>query len=146
MTRMLSLPGWLMAVLLLVGCAATERSVAIDEPLVNTYWKLTHLGDAPVTPVEQRREAHLVLHVEDQRVAGSTGCNRLTGRYRLEGNRLGFDRLASTRMACPAGMQTEQAFLDALGRVTGWAVEGGQLVLTDAEGQVLARFRAVSLT
>ena len=104
--RMLSLSGWLLAALLLVGCAATERSVSVDAPLVNTYWKLTHLDDAPVTPVEQRREAHLVLHVEDQRVTGSTGCNRLTGRYRLEGNRLGFGRLASTRMACPTGIST----------------------------------------
>lgn len=144
MKRIVPISGMLLMALLMVGCASAER--AVDEPLVNTYWRLTHLGDAPVMVVEQRREAHFVLHTDDQRVMGATGCNRMTGRYRLEGDSLSFAQLASTRMACVEGMRTERAFLDALDRVAEWRVAGQQLTLIDAEGEVLARLEAVHLT
>ncbi|WP_108445133.1 META domain-containing protein [Halomonas denitrificans] len=144
MKRIIQVSAMLLVALLLAGCASTARTV--DEPLVNTYWKLTHLSDAPVTVVEQQREAHFVLRVDDQRVMGSTGCNRMTGSYRLEGDALSFEQLASTRRACADGMQTEQAFLDALGRVAEWRIEGQQLTLVDAGGEVLARLQAVHLT
>ncbi|GKW50845.1 META domain-containing protein [Halomonas sp. NCCP-2165] len=143
MKRMASLAMVLAFSLVMAGCAAMEAPV--DEPLVNTYWKLTRLGEAPVAGVDNRREAHLVLHVEDRRVAGSTGCNRLMGGYRLAGQALSFGQMATTRMACMAGMDTEQAFLAALERVAAWDVEGGSLTLTDAQGEVLARFEAVHL-
>lgn len=144
MKRIIPISALLLVALLLAGCASTAPTV--DEPLVNTYWKLTHLSDAPVTVVEQQREAHVVLHTDDRRVMGSTGCNRMTGRYRLEGDALSFEQLASTRRACVDGMQTEQAFLDALGRVAEWRVVGQQLTLLDADGEVLARLQAVYLT
>ncbi len=149
MKRIIQVSAMLLVALLLAGCAAAERTSAertVQEPLVNTYWKLTHLSDAPVTVVEQQREAHFVLHTDDQRVMGSTGCNRMTGSYRLEGDALSFDQLASTRRACADGMQTEQAFLDALGRTAEWRIVGQQLTLIAADGEVLARLQAVHLT
>lgn len=134
----------LMAVLM-AGCTAMAPAASVDEPLENTYWKLTRLGDAPVAVVDNRREAHLVLHAEEGRVAGSTGCNRLMGGYRLDGDALGFDRPATTLMACPEGMTTERDFLDALEEVAAWRVEGKVLTLSDADGEPLARFEAVHL-
>ena len=32
------------------------------EPLENTYWKLTRLGDAPITVASQQREPHVILN------------------------------------------------------------------------------------
>ena len=58
------------------------------EPLENTYWKLTRLGDAPVTVASQQREPHFILNPESRRVGGSGGCNRLTGSYELHGDQL----------------------------------------------------------
>jgi len=37
-------------------------------------------------------------------------------------------------------METEQAFLKALGQVSGWSITGRQLELEDAAGRVIARF------
>jgi len=76
-------------VCLVAGCA-----IQAPTPLENTYWKLTHLGDAPVTTPERQREAHFILHPADKRVCGSGGCNRFTGSYELEGDRLTFGRMA----------------------------------------------------
>jgi uncharacterized lipoprotein NlpE involved in copper resistance len=60
------------------------------EPLENTYWKLTRLGDGPVTVAAQQPEPHVILNPESRRVGGSGGCNRLVGSYERHGDRLTF--------------------------------------------------------
>jgi putative lipoprotein len=124
--------------------AMTLRMVG-SASLENTYWKLVRLAERPVTAPERQREAHLILHPADGRVSGSGGCNRLTGSYELEGERLTFGRMAGTMMACRDGMDTERAFLDALSRVRRARVLGQQLQLFDSEDKSVARFEAVYL-
>ncbi len=118
---------------------ASQTSTA---PLENTYWKLTHLGDAPVAVAPRQREPHLILNPLTRRVGGSGGCNRLTGSYQLSGDRVSLDSMATTLMACTDGMETEKAFLNALGRVTQWKTAGQQLELLDRSGNTIARFEA----
>ncbi|MDR5903193.1 META domain-containing protein [Halomonas icarae] len=148
MIRRLSLPALLLGAVTLAGCAgfdATSNGPG-DEPLENTYWKLETVGDREAIAIDEAREAHLVLHAEDSRLAGSTGCNRMMGQYELEGDRLSFAQVATTMMACPGEvMALERAFLDALGSVDTWQVDGKALTLVDAEGEALARFEAVHL-
>jgi len=113
--------------------------------LENTNWQLTHLGDAPVKFASQQEEAYFVLDPDTHRVSGSGGCNRIMGGYELAGYHLTFSQMASTMMACMKGMDTEKKFLDALGRVKTWKISGQQLLLSDAEGKVIARFSAVPM-
>lgn len=134
-----------LAAVVLTGCTATTERTAGDEPLENTYWKLTYLEGSAVEVVDNQREAHIVLHTEESRVAGSGGCNRLMGSYRLDGEALSFGQLATTMMACADGMQTEHAFLTALGDVSAWEVTGLNLTLKDGAGDELAHFEAVHL-
>ncbi len=108
--------------------------------LENTYWKLIELGGEPVDAVEGRREPHLVLHPDQGRVAGATGCNRLSGEYRRDGETLSLGPLATTRMACVPGHDLEPRFLSALEATAGYRVRADRLELVDAAGEVLARF------
>ena len=78
----------------------------------------------------------------DQRVAGFTGCNRLSGSYVLKGSELTFGTLAGTMMACVEGMETEKAYLEALAQVRSWRIIGMHLELTGRGRAVLARFEA----
>ena len=135
----------LLAAVALAGCTATAERTAGDEPLQNTYWKLIDLEGAAVEAVDNQREAHIVLHTEENRVAGSGGCNRLMGSYRLDGDALSFGQLATTMMACADGMQTEHAFLEVLENVSAWEVTGSNLTLKDGAGDDVARFEAVHL-
>jgi putative lipoprotein len=112
-------------------------------PLENTYWKLTSLGGSPIVSASRQREAHLILQPANRRVTGSGGCNRLSGSYQLNGDRISLGRVASTMMACVDGMKTEQAFLKALGRAIRWRISGQRLELLDAAGTPLASFEAV---
>jgi copper homeostasis protein (lipoprotein) len=114
------------------------------EPLENTYWKLTRLGDTPVTVASQQREPHFILNPKSRRVGGSGGCNRLMGSYELNGDRLTFGQMAGTMMACPEGMDTEKAFLQALGQVKQWKIAGQHLELFDAAGKLVAALKPVT--
>jgi putative lipoprotein len=115
------------------------------EPLENTYWKLTSLGDTPIRMASQQQEPHLVLNSESHRVNGSGGCNQLMGSYELKGDQLTFSQMAGTMSACLEGMETEKAFLDVLKQVNRWKVNGQQLELFDATCNLLASFEAYHL-
>jgi len=111
--------------------------------LENTYWKLIHLGNRPVTMASKQQEPHFALNSETRRVGGSGGCNRIMGGYELNGDSLTFKQMAGTMMACPEGMDTEKAFLQALSQATNWKITGQHLELYNAAGNTIASFEAV---
>lgn len=79
---------------------------------------------------------------EGGRMAGSTGCNRYTGPYTVEGDTLELGPVVSTRMACaPPADAVEAAFLAALERVTRWLGDADEVVLLADDGAELLRFR-----
>jgi putative lipoprotein len=123
--------------------AIPSRPNSGSAPLENTYWKLTSLGGSPVVTASRQREAHLILQPANRRVTGSGGCNRLSGSYQVNGDRISLGRVASTMMACVGGMKTEQDFLKALSKAIRWRISGQRLELLDAAGTPLASFEAV---
>ncbi len=112
------------------------------EQLENTHWKLIRLNDTPIVVASPQHEPTLIFDARSQRVSGSGGCNQVTGAYELSGEQLTFSHMASTRMACPQGMDTEAAFLRGLAKVNKWKIVGRDLELFDAEGKSIARFEA----
>lgn len=116
-----------------------------DSPLRDTYWKLVRLGDTPVRVAERQREPHLIFASGQPRVSGSGGCNRVTGSFQQDGDTLRLRQTAGTMMACPAGMEQEQLFLQSLEKVARYRIQGSHLEMLDAAGAVIARFEAVAL-
>lgn len=77
------------------------------------------------------------------RAGGSTGCNRWFSDTLREGDQLSFTGVGQTKMACPGARgQTEFAFLAALSRVARYRLDGKVLILSDINGQEVARFSA----
>lgn len=110
-----------------------------DASLESTRWRLTHLDGAPI-PGDLPKEPHLVFDPGTGRVGGSSGCNQVSGTYRIEGDSLALGELLGTLMACERGMDTEQAFLEALEQVQRWSISGTTLELLDSGGRGVARF------
>src|SRR4030095_13317181 len=108
-------------------------------PLENTYWKLTRLGGKPVSVAAKQPEPPFVLDNKTKRIAGSGGCNRFTGTYQQNGDRLTFGKMAMTFMACPEGMETERGFTAALEQVGSWKILGEHLELYAGRRGFLAR-------
>lgn len=129
--------------LMLRNVAATPPAAPAVAPqaaaaLENTYWKLMRIGTQPAVVYDFKREPHFVLHPPDGRVAGSGGCNRLVGSYSIDDNRISFGQVAGTMMACPQGMEQEQAFHQALISAVRWEITGETLQLFDADGASVA--------
>lgn len=125
--------------------APPARPPVAAADLVNTYWKLVELGGAPAAVSNGQREPYLTLQANERRLIGSGGCNRMGGSYQLQAGNLQFGPIAGTRMACPDGMDQEQAFFDVLGRIRHWTIKGQHLELSDDHGKVLARLQAISM-
>ena len=97
-------------------------------PLAYTEWTVIELDGEPVEIGADELAPSLVLDLEEARVTGSGGVNRLTGHFALSGDELRFGTLATTRMAGPENaMRREAAFLAALDRVTSYALDGRTL-------------------
>jgi uncharacterized lipoprotein YbaY/heat shock protein HslJ len=120
-------------------CAPT-----LHAELQDTYWKLIELGGEAVATPEGMREAHVILASDGSRAHGHAGCNNFFGTFQVREDELTFSALGSTMMACPEGMDTEQAFLQALGKTNRHEISGQFLTLY-ADDQPLARLEAVYL-
>ena len=132
------------AITLAAGCASTAPTSS-KASLTNTYWKLVELDGARVamTP-EQEREVRITLD-DNGKVTGFTGCNRVMGGYTVAAEVLRFTQLAGTRMMCPPpAMQLESAVLANLNSVTGFRIDGEQLILLK-DGAPVARYESVYL-
>jgi len=133
----------LAALLAFTACTSGPPPAKTTAELLNTYWKLTQLGEQVITTPEGAREIHLVLQSENQRVAGFSGCNSMMGSYVLEGDKLRFAQMAGTMMACVgSGMELERQFLSIFALVARWEIRGETLQLSDAEGKPVAGFES----
>jgi copper homeostasis protein (lipoprotein) len=108
--------------------------------LCGPHWNLVYLGPTPVSAVANQQQAHLVFDADTLRVAGSGGCNRVAGSFEIDGERLRFGPMASTRMACPGGMDLERQFLEALAQVERYRICENTLELLDISSNLLALF------
>jgi len=111
-------------------------------PLESTPWRLVELNGKAVPTDDPKAWATLQFDAVNQRVTGSGGCNRISAQYEVTGDKLHFDPVAATRMMCPQPvMDTETAFLTALGSVTSYKIDGNTLSLFGTNGSVLAQLQ-----
>jgi heat shock protein HslJ len=120
---------------LMAACGGDDQSTA-DAALLRGQPLLLVSGVG--VPVEGPRPS---ATFEEAMVSGSTGCNRYTGDFTLEGSSLEIGQLAMTQMACPPPADTiERAYVAALAKVAGWQADGEEVVLVDADEAELLRY------
>jgi heat shock protein HslJ len=80
-------------------------------------------------------------------VFGTAGCNKYRAPYTLDGGSLEIGEPAGTLIACPPPVdEFERAYLDALGQVATWELDGEELVLSDDSGDESLRYELASIT
>jgi heat shock protein HslJ len=128
--------------MLLVSCMkqATVPPGAQTSGIEGIQWYLTEVDGAPVSPMADDRQPHILLEPAQKQATGFAGCNHFFGRYELDGPSLTFGPMGATRMACPdfeTGLET--SVFEALENTRQWKKAGGELLLIDGDA-VLARF------
>ncbi|MFB2539529.1 MULTISPECIES: META domain-containing protein [unclassified Acinetobacter] len=82
----------------------------------------------------------LMLQSQTQRIFGHTGCNAIFGEYRFNpSNQTMQIRAGAEHQACDNALAQEAELMDVLSRVAGYSVQANNLVLFDANRNVLLR-------
>ena len=123
---------------LLAACGGDEEPGSADVALLEGQPLVLVSGvDLPQDAAVARPSATF----ENETVSGSTGCNRYTAGFTIDGNSLGIGEIATTRMACPPPADAiERAYLAALAQVAEWREEDDEFVLVDADDAELLRY------
>lgn len=121
-----------MALMLFASCATTKSAYSIAGE-----WNVVNLNGQSITPNEST--PYLGFDINEERLYGFTGCNRLTGNLKTSQFMKGkaeFGPLATTRMLCQDD-RYEQPFLDALNKVKKSEVTEKEILLKDEVGKVI---------
>jgi heat shock protein HslJ/quercetin dioxygenase-like cupin family protein len=107
--------------------------------LFGAPWAAVELA-GPVVPAEPAASQPSLEFVANGRIAGTDGCNRISGPYTVADDRISFGPIAATRMACPGADDVGRRVHAALNGARRWRIEGGRLELRDDAGATLAIF------
>ncbi len=140
MKNSLKIGGLLAVMIFFVGCCACRSyQKQTRRPLVGTEWRLIQLGGRNI---RSESGQFTVRFADDGTLSGVGSCNRLTGRYELTDDRmLKIGPIASTRMACPSGEDTEAALIQTLEATDHYDMDGPMLLLL-SNGELRAVFQA----
>jgi heat shock protein HslJ len=128
-----------------VAPAATQAAPADTTALTAYHWRLNDAKDASGKRIDAlfvNADKPLQLDFAGGRISVSNTCNHMGGAYSVEGDKLKFDRLASTLMACadPKLMALDQEIGKRLEGESTFALQPGDapiLTLTGGNGDVL---------
>lgn len=115
-------------------------SVFAQTGLGGKRWQLVEVaGEKPKSP-----RAYIEFNEADMKISGHGGCNRLFGGYSNADGAFKIDGVGSTKMMCarPGSMETEAAFIKALGDAVKLEVNENTLILIGTDGTAVARFTA----
>jgi len=118
-----------LVLLSVTGCSVEPLALQNDVTYIAEW-----IGDEPVVgrnPVS--------LTFSEDRAYGNAGCNHWFANYRLEGQKLRFSEIGSTRRMCAEHiMKQEQHFLELLAQIERWDVSNiDQLRFWPEEGAPL---------
>ena len=132
-------PSILPALAFTLVAAACHHMADAEAPIVGPVWIAERIGDAPALA---GAEVTLTFDTEG-RSGGKAGCNTYGAGYMRDGSKLTFEAPFSTKMFCApeALMAQEQAYLDLLGRVTGYQTQGDKLILNATEAETIVFYK-----
>jgi heat shock protein HslJ len=114
-----------------------NRAITLD----GSAWQLASLGGETAV-------GELTLNFgDDNRIAGSGGCNRFNSVYTVMGETISISEILSTRRACldEASSAQEQAYFAALQAAASYTLSGDQLTIRYGDNQEMVFSRVMTL-
>ncbi len=122
---------------LIVGCWLNTGGCALAADLLNTTWLVKDVGGhgaaGDLRPT--------IEFAADRQAGGRAGCNDWSSSSHIDGAKLSFGPVATTRMAClPLINKQESRFIAALVAARAFRIDtSGLLILFDEHNKVLMR-------
>ncbi len=116
----------------------------MEATMGNTRWELVEMMGEPVAKTDTQTKAiFITFDPENNKVNGFAGCNNFMGGFEMkEGNKIKFEQMASTMMACE-NMEMETTFMETLQQVDNYAMKDNVLTLNHENMTPLLKFTAV---
>ena len=116
--------------------------VKSSSTLEQTNWRATGINNGKGGIVSDKYTDLANAYFASGTVQGKAGCNRYSASYTKQDKSLRIDSARTTRMFCAEEgvMALETNFLNAMGRVVRYEIDGDRLKLLDADGALLIAF------
>jgi heat shock protein HslJ len=119
--------------ILTISCSSGNGSADLR---IHDIWVVESINGAAYSRVENQ-ELHptLEIYLAEERFSGNTGCNNINGSMNVEGEKISFSDITTTKMFCVDVDET--SFLTALRKATKYKIEKMRLYLFDDDKEVL---------
>lgn len=127
--------------ILLVGlqsCSCKKGAEAVAE-LSAGSWELKEINGKSIDKTDFAKIPELNFTKEENRVSGNSGCNSMSGTYKIEEDKITFGPIAGTKMACEG--TGENQFTTAFNTVQKFKLQGKTLKLYDGIGNKALCFK-----
>lgn len=119
---------------LLMSCGTANKMTKYAS-LLDTAWKLKSITGMDMSSFTNG--IPFLNFGSDGVLSGNDGCNDFTGSFTSDASGLlNLGNLASTKKACPGN--SDAGFMDALGQVSSFSMDGDNLNLNNAAGTVMS--------
>ena len=109
---------------------------------LHDFWSLHSLnGEAISSQDSLRKKPALQFDLQNNKVAGNTSCNQLSGQFSVEGDSLSLSKMVTTKMACQQSIESE--FMEALQKVNRYDIQNEELLLLNNDDKVMVFRRAM---
>lgn len=133
------------------GASPSADAGASGEPpatasLEGTPWQLTEYVGAGGRAINVPATLVVTATFEGGRVTGSGGCNTYSGSYTVDGEALAISSLVATKMSCGGPRdEVESQYLQILGLVESYTIDGQTLALRNGSGTITLRYEVAEV-
>ena len=118
---------------LTIGCSSNKESA---DTLLYDIWVLESIDGQTYSRAEnQSLHPTIEIYLAEERFSGNTGCNNMNGKLTVDGNRISFSDIVTTKMFCVDVDET--SFLSDLGKANNYKIEKMRLYLFEDEKEIL---------
>ncbi|MEI6061781.1 MAG: META domain-containing protein [Bacteroidota bacterium] len=120
--------------LLITSCGSTGK-MASKKLLSSSTWELNSLKNRPIDTTAFRTGMPFLLFDKSGKLTGSTGCNNLSGSYKLSKSEFTLDPGAITKKTCQGN--GEELFLRAIHYAKNMKIDANKLTLMNGANEIM---------
>jgi heat shock protein HslJ len=118
---------------LAIGCSSNKESV---NTLLHDIWVLESIESKTYSRAEnQNLHPTVEIYLAEERFNGNTGCNNMSGKITVNGSKISFTNIITTKMFCDGVDET--SFISALEKANNYKIEKMRLYLYDDDRELL---------
>jgi len=118
---------------LLTSCTSSQEKL---NELINDSWTIEIINGVSYNPDSGNGVRPVVeINLKEEQFAGNTSCNNMNGKVMVEGSKITFSDIVTTKMFCMESI--EQEFLIALGKVNKYKIERLRLLLFEDDTELM---------